>query len=212
MVEAMIDTLRMPTKPLFRALRLALASGLLVVALMPRTADAVVADSQASAPAAAVPPAPGPAPSAPRPAALVAPVGSETPTLPEVRKYCTNIASAATEARYAWQTTKLNELETRLKAKIKELDDKEAEIRDWIQKREAIEKKATEKLVDIYSKMRPETAATQLSALDDDMAAAVLGQLGPRQASAIFNEIVPERAAKLAGILAGTNPNADKKL
>ena len=60
--------------------------------------------------------------------------------------------------------------------------------------------------------MRPETAATQLSALDDDMAAAVLGQLTPGKASAIFNEIVPDRAAKLAGIIAGTNPTGDKKL
>ena len=52
--------------------------------------------------------------------------------------------------------------------------------------------------------MRPETAATQISQLDDDMAAAVLGQLNPRQASAIFNEIVPERAGKLAALIAAT--------
>jgi flagellar motility protein MotE (MotC chaperone) len=129
----------------------------------------------------------------------------------EVRKYCTSLAATATEARFAWQTARINELEARLKAKIKELEAKEAQLHDWIEKRQAIEKKASEKLVGIYSKMRPETAATQLSALDDDMAAAVLAQLGPRQASAIFNEIVPERAAKLAGMIAGNLPADDKK-
>lgn len=148
----------------------------------------------------------------PRARALAASSDTEPTALPEVRKYCANIAAAATESRFAWQTTKLTELETRVKAKIKDLDAKETEIREWIEKREAIEKQASDKLVVIYSKMRPETAATQLSALDDDMAAAVLGQLSPGKASAIFNEIVPERAAKLAGIIAGTNPSADKKL
>lgn len=131
--------------------------------------------------------------------------------LPDIRKYCSNIAAAATDARFAWRTARLNDVETRVKAKIKELDAKSAELRDWIEKREAIEKKASEKLVGIYAKMRPETAATQLSNLDDDMAAAVLSQLSPRQASAIFNEIVPERAAKLAGMIAATSPS-DKKL
>ena len=133
----------------------------------------------------------------------------EPAALPDVRRYCTNIANAATDARFAWQTSKLNDLEIRVKMRIKALDAKEAELRGWIEKREALERQAAEKLVGIYAKMRPETAATQLSALDDDMAAAVLGQLNPRQASAIFNEIVPERAAKLAGLIAGTPPTDD---
>jgi flagellar motility protein MotE (MotC chaperone) len=143
---------------------------------------------------------------------LAAPADPEPTTIPEIRKYCTNIAAAASESRFAWQTNKLTDLETRVKAKIKELDAKEAELRGWVDKRQAIEKEASEKLVTIYSKMRPETAASQLGVLDDDMAAAILGQLAPSKASAIFNEIPPQRAAKLASIIAGTDPNADKKL
>ena len=120
---------------------------------------------------------------------------------PDVKKYCANIAAAASEARFAWQTGKLNEVEARIKARIQDLDAKEAELRAWIEKRETMAKQANEKLVGIYSKMRPETAATQISTLDDDMAATVLAQLTPGKASAIFNEIVPERAAKLAGLI-----------
>ena len=127
----------------------------------------------------------------------------------EAKRYCANIAKAASDARFAWQTERLSALETRIRARAAELDAKTATLREWAAKREALEKKAAEKLVGIYAKMRPETAATQISRLDDDMAAAVLGQLNPRQASAIFNEIVPERAGKLAALIAGT---AEKKL
>ena len=129
----------------------------------------------------------------------------------DVKRYCTSIAVAASDARFAYQTSKLAEVETRIKARVEELDAKAAEVRGWIERRDAIEKKAAEKLVGIYSKMRPETAATQIAMLDDDMAAAILSQLTPRQASAIFNEIVPERAGKLAGLIAATSPSADKK-
>jgi Uncharacterized conserved protein len=144
--------------------------------------------------------------------ANAAPPSGDTAPFPEVSKYCTNIAAAAADARFSWQTTKLTELEARVSDKIKALDAKTAEVRGWIEKREAIEKQANEKLVGIYSKMRPETAAIQLSALDDDMAAAVLAQLGSRQASAIFNEIVPERAARLASMIAATPSVSEKKL
>lgn len=137
-----------------------------------------------------------------------APTAVEPTVVSDVRRYCTSIAAAATDSRFAWQTTRLNELEIRVKARIKDLDAKEIELRAWIEKREALERKAAERLVGIYAKMRPETAAVQISSLDDDMAAAVLGQLNPRQASAIFNEINPERAAKLAGLIAA-NPAAN---
>ena len=130
----------------------------------------------------------------------------------DARRYCANIAKAASDARFAWQTERLNALEARIKARAAELDAKTASLREWAAKREALEKKAADKLVGIYAKMRPETAATQISLLDDDMAAAVLGQLNPRQASAIFNEIVPERAGKLAALIAGTTAPAEKKL
>jgi flagellar motility protein MotE (MotC chaperone) len=131
-----------------------------------------------------------------------------------VKKYCVNIAAAATDARFSWQSQKLLEVEVRIKARIAELDAKQAELKGWLDRREAINKQAKETLVGIYAKMKPETAAAQIAALDDDMATAVLAALTPRQASAIFNEITPaDRAAKLAGLLATPSASAnDKKL
>ena len=133
----------------------------------------------------------------------------EPAATPEITRYCTNIAAAASDARFAWQTGKLNELEIRIKARIQDLDTKQAELRGWIEKRDAMVKQANEKMVGIYSKMRPETAAAQISTLEDDMAATVLAQLPPRPASAIFNEIPADRASKLAALIAA-GPNKDK--
>ncbi len=129
-----------------------------------------------------------------------------------VRKYCMNIAAAATDARFSWQSKKLLEVETRIKARIAELDSKQAELKAWFDRREQIAKAAKENLVGIYSKMKPETAAAQIGALNDDTAAAVLAALTPRQASAIFDEMTPpDRAAKLAGLLGNPLASANEK-
>lgn len=129
-----------------------------------------------------------------------------------VRKYCVNIAAAATDARFAWQTKKLLEIESRIKARITELDAKEAALKSVLDHRDAVAKEAKETLVNIYAKMKPENAAAQIAALDDEMATAVLAALSPRQAGAIFGEITPpERAAKLAGLLASAPTAANDK-
>ena len=55
----------------------------------------------------------------------------------------------------------------------------------------------------VYAKMRPETAAAQLSELNELAAAAILTKLSPRNSSAVFNEMETKKAARLAAIIAG---------
>ena len=55
----------------------------------------------------------------------------------------------------------------------------------------------------IYARMRPDAAASQLAAMDEETAAAVLTKLNPRNASAILNEMPPARAARLTMTIAG---------
>ncbi len=163
-----------------------------------------------------------PAPVAVKPGQAAAHASTEPPMddpmSPEaranVRKYCMNIAPAATDARFAWQSKQLQEIEARVKSRVAELEAKEGEVKDWFDRRDAIAKEAKQHLVGIYAKMKPEDAALQIAALDDDMAAALLSALPPNKASAIFSNITPpERAAKLAGLLANpTASAADKKL
>jgi flagellar motility protein MotE (MotC chaperone) len=127
------------------------------------------------------------------------------PPQTDAQQYCVNIAASAMEARFKWQAKRLSDLEAQIKQRIAELEAKQAEYKDWLARRQEAMKRAEEGLVGIYSHMRPEAAALQLSALDDDTAAAVLSKLSARSASAILNEMDPRRAARVANALAGNS-------
>ena len=121
----------------------------------------------------------------------------------EAQQYCSSIAAAAIDAQAAWQATRLIELDQQLKQRVAELEAKRAEYKDWLAKREEALRKAEDGLVAIYSRMRPDAAALQLSAMEDGTAAAVLTKLNSRSASAILNEMEAGRAARLTGAMAG---------
>lgn len=129
----------------------------------------------------------------------------------DIEKFCMNNAATAGDARAAWQAAKLTELEDKIKQRIVELDAKRAEYQEWLTKRNEAMKKAEDGVVAIYSKMRPDAAALQLSAMDESMAAALLMKLSPKNASLILNEIEPGRAARLTNAMVGTNASADGK-
>jgi flagellar motility protein MotE (MotC chaperone) len=120
-----------------------------------------------------------------------------------VGRYCSNIAPSVGEARVAWQMKRLQELDGQIKKRIEELEAKEAEARDWVNKREEMLKRADEDVIAIYAKMRPEAAAAQLNLMDDASAAAILSKLNARAASTILNEMEAARAAKLADLISG---------
>lgn len=127
--------------------------------------------------------------------------------------YCTNIADAAADARFAWQKETLLALEKQIEERIALLETKRAEYEEWLRRREEFLRRADEGIVAIYSRMRPDAAALQLANMDDETAAAVLTKLNPRSASAILNEMEPARAAKLAHTMAGAanRPPSDGK-
>lgn len=130
--------------------------------------------------------------------------GLETRALTEeARQYCVNIRDVAADARFAWQKSTLEALDKRLAERIAALEEKRAEYETWLKKREDFLATARDDIVAIYSKMRPEAAASQLTALDDGMAAAVLARLNARASSAILNEMDAARASQLASTLAG---------
>jgi flagellar motility protein MotE (MotC chaperone) len=121
-----------------------------------------------------------------------------------VQQYCTNVSSFAADARIAWQMKRMGDLEAQLKQRIAEIEAKEAESKEWIDKREALLKKADDTVVAIYAKMRPEAAATQMVVMEDATAAALLSKLNPRVSSAILNEMEAGKAAKLTDLMAGS--------
>ena len=119
------------------------------------------------------------------------------------RQYCVSIANAAADARFAWQKKTLAAAEQELEKRIATLEAKTAELQKWVTRRDEFVKKARDNLVLIYSRMRPDAAAMQLTAMDEETAAAVLLKLEPRTASLILNEMEPAQAARLTGMIGG---------
>ena len=164
------------------------------------------------APEAEPPKAAGPvAEAAPSPAAPAKPEATPpAPAASGAQRYCDNIAAVAAEARFAWQTRKLTELQGQVSGRIAELEKKQAELEASLGRRDEAMRKARDTLITVYAKMDPEAAAGQLALLDDGLAAAVLTQLTPKQSSLILNEIKPERASQLVSAMT-TLPAPDPK-
>ncbi|HEY1864425.1 MAG TPA: hypothetical protein VGG77_12230 [Roseiarcus sp.] len=121
----------------------------------------------------------------------------------DASRFCANAAPAIAEARIAWETKQLSDLDAQVKQRLADLEKAEASMQDWVAKRDAMLKSASDDLVAIYAKMQPETAAAQIAAMDDQMAAAILAKLKAGVAGAILNEMEAERASKLAVVLSG---------
>ena len=126
-----------------------------------------------------------------------------------VAQYCTALSSAASDGRLAWQAKRLEEMESRLRDRVAELEAKRAETADWLKRREEAMRRADETVVAIYAKMKPDAAAAQFSAMDESGAAAILAKLNPRAAGIILNDIDASRAARIAAEMAGVGPRRD---
>jgi flagellar motility protein MotE (MotC chaperone) len=165
-------------------------------------AQAPAPESHAPAAAPATPAestAPAPAAAAMQPKPLEALPPDATP----LQQYCFNTADQAAEARFAWQAKKIKEMEAELAKRVVLLEEKTEEFKTWLARRDDFSKRAQEKLVAFYARMRPDAAALQLAAMEDETAAALLTKLEAKAASAVMAEMDPERAAKLAGIISG---------
>lgn len=155
------------------------------------------------------PPPPAPAPARPAKSGSVTappkpvPAQAAAPGDNEVALFCSNVADPAVDARLAWQLKELEKAESLLRERIAEVEAKRAEYEKWMALRDDFLKKAEASVVEIYSRMKPDAAATQIAGMADETAAAVLAKLSPRSSSAIFNEMETGRAAHLADLLGG---------
>ncbi|MFB6419269.1 MULTISPECIES: MotE family protein [Bradyrhizobium] len=188
-------------------------------------ATAWAAEESGPAITGAVPAAETPAPAAapaPAPVRLAKPGSVTAPPKPappqaaaaadnEVALFCSNVADPAVDARLAWQLKELEKAENLLRERIAEVEAKRAEYEKWMALRDDFLKKAEASVVEIYSRMKPEAAATQIAGMADETAAAVLAKLSPRSSSAIFNEMETARAAHLADLLGGMRRVDDGK-
>lgn len=147
--------------------------------------------------------------------ALIAPGVSAQqapPTLEdEIRAFCGNIADAARDQRYLLQKEELEKLQTEVDQRIERLEERSAQYREWLDKREEFMRVAEAGLVEIYKNMRPDSAAQQLALVKPEVAAAIIMKLNARLASQILNEMDAKVAAGLTGIIASAAAADDKK-
>ncbi len=129
-----------------------------------------------------------------------------SPTVPELspaQQYCSSILDTATAAQIAQQTRNLEKAQKQLDDRIALLAAKADILKNWIKLREDFTARVTDSLVQIYSKMKPDAAAAQLTAMDEGGAAAIMSKLPPKVASPIMSEMEAMKAARLSAIMVG---------
>lgn len=125
----------------------------------------------------------------------------------EIREFCSNIADAAKDRRYALQVQELEKLKKDIDVRVEKLEAKRAEYEKWLKRRDDFLARAEDNVVEIYSKMKPDAAAERLASVDPVLAAGILMKLDPREAGVILNEMKTKPAAELTGVMAAVaNP------
>nr|WP_225248333.1 MotE family protein [Mesorhizobium sp. J8] len=141
-----------------------------------------------------------------RPAALA---GGKTPDESEVQRFCSNIADAARDRRYALQAEELKQLQAGIDERMKALEAKKTEYEEWLKRREVFLARAEDGVVKIYAGMKPDAAAERLAMVNAELAAAILMKLDSRKAGVILNEMDQKAAATLTGIMASAARRVD---
>ncbi len=162
--------------------------GVVTATAQPQTGDPAVSDVPEEARA---------------PASRPGPLDALPPNATAAQQYCFNTADTAADARFAWQAKKIQEMEAELNKRAELLSAKTEEYKKWLERRDEFSRKAHEKLVGFYSRMRADAAAAQLAAIDEETAAAVVTKLETKVASQIMGEMEPVQAAKIASVIAG---------
>ena len=127
-----------------------------------------------------------------------------------VKSYCENIADPALDARFLHQKAELSRLEEELAKKTALLETKKAEFQEWLKRRDDFINKAEGSVVKLYSKIKPDAAAPQLAAMDEEAAAALLMKLSAKASSAILDQMDTAKAARLVSVMIGAARPSDK--
>ncbi|RWC69954.1 MAG: hypothetical protein EOS30_20895 [Mesorhizobium sp.] len=133
----------------------------------------------------------------------------KAPDQSEIERFCSNIADAARDRRYALQAEELKQLQAGIDERMRALDAKKAEYETWLKRREVFLARAEDGVVKIYAGMKPDAAAERLAIVNADLAAAILMKLDSRKAGVILNEMDQKAAATLTGIMASAARRVD---
>lgn len=133
----------------------------------------------------------------------------KAPDESEIQRFCSNIADAARDRRYALQAEELKQLQAGIDERMEALEAKRTEYEEWLKRREVFLARAEDSVVKIYAGMKPDAAAERLAMVNAELAAAILMKLDSRKAGVILNEMDQKAAATLTGIMASAARRVD---
>lgn len=165
-------------------------------------------EATAEASAAAAPPRPAPAVCALTPEQLAQQVGvspAELNILQSLMKRRTELD--ARDSDFASTLPLMAAAEQKLDAKIQALNALKGEINGLIGQVDAREKAETDRLVAVYSAMRPREAAAVFATLDDSVRLPVASAMRPRTLAAVMAQMQPAAARELTSIWLGKYNN-----
>jgi flagellar motility protein MotE (MotC chaperone) len=125
------------------------------------------------------------------------------PELSPAQQYCSNILDATSAAQIAQQTRILEKAKKEVDDRVALLSAKAEVLKGWMKLREDFAAHATDSLVQIYARMKPDSAAAQLAAMDEMTSAAIISKLSPKVSSPIMAEMDVAKAARLSAVIAG---------
>ncbi|MFA5957167.1 MotE family protein [Hyphomicrobium sp.] len=123
--------------------------------------------------------------------------------LSPAQQYCSSIIEATSAAQIAQQTRNLQKAQKEIDDRIALLTAKAQVLKSWMKLREEFVARATASLVQIYGRMKPDSAAAQLAAMDEMTSAAIISKLAPKVSSPIMAEMDVAKAARLSAVIAG---------
>lgn len=123
--------------------------------------------------------------------------------LSPAQQYCSSILDATSAAQIAQQTRNLQKAQKEIDDRIALLTAKAEVLKSWMKLREDFVAHATDSLVEIYSRMKPDSAAVQLAAMNEMTSAAIISRLSPKVSSPIMAEMDAAKAARLSAVIAG---------
>ncbi len=102
------------------------------------------------------------------------------------------------ERRLAQLEEELQVQKEEIEKQLKEMNEMRRNISSKLDKKVTADQESLEKLVGVYSSMKPQNAATIISQIDDELAVKVLGQMKKTNAAEILNYIEPKKARMLS--------------
>jgi len=99
----------------------------------------------------------------------------------------------------------LHKQKNEIEARIAKLEQIRGDVANILKDRVATDEKKVNTLVDFYSNMKPQQAATIIGNLNEDLAVEVLGKMKKKNAAAIMNLLDPKKAEVLSEKFTGYN-------